>query len=160
MCSCYILDAVIQVNELDSLFASTFIDFSDLGGAFYMFLWRCHKDVVEAFHRYYLFCLERQKMFGNSFNFRMSSINFFWNVSFTNRNLMFCITSKNSFSNASICLHCGGVFFDLNLKSSLQISLSWFSCKKKRTLQCIHFTTLSIFSITLIRYGSLDGDQL
>ena len=123
MCSCYILDTVIQVNELDSLFASTFIDVSDLGNAFYMFLWRCHKDVfyvvVQAFHRYYLFCLERQKMFGKSFIFGMYSINFFSNVSFTNRHLMFCITSKNSFSNASICLHCGGVLFDLNLKSSL-----------------------------------------
>ena len=47
------------------LFGSKFIDVSNLGGAFFMLLWRCHKEVfyivVGAFHRYYLFCLRTQK---------------------------------------------------------------------------------------------------
>ena len=129
-----------------------------------MFLWRCHNDVfyvvIQAFHRYYLFCLERQNMFGNNFIFGMSSVNFFWNISLTNQNLCFLTCLKIAFwmlPYVRIVVEC---FFYLNPKYSLQISLSWFSCKKKRTFQCIHFTTVSIFSISLIRYDSLDGDQL
>ena len=83
--------------------------------------------------------------------------NFFRNVSFTDRNLMFGIMSRNSFSNAYIWLHCGGVLFDLNPKFSRRISLSWFSCKKKWALERIPFTIISIFAISLIRYDLLDG---
>ena len=36
---CYTFDAVIQVNELDYVFSSTFFDVSNLGGAFlYVFV--------------------------------------------------------------------------------------------------------------------------
>ena len=87
----------------------------------------------------------------------MSSFNFFWNAFFKDPNLMFGIMSRNSLSNASICSHCGGVLFYLNTKSSRWISLSCFSSMKKWALQRIHFTTLSIFLINLIRSGSLDG---
>ena len=45
-------------------FDSKFIDVSNLGSAFYMFLWRYHEEffyvVVRAFYRYF-FCLRRQK---------------------------------------------------------------------------------------------------
>ena len=46
-------------------FASKFIDVSNLGGAFLYVFVTCLEDVfyvvVWAFHRYYLFCLRRQK---------------------------------------------------------------------------------------------------
>ena len=126
---------------------------------FNMFLWLCHEEVFyfvnRAFHWYYLFCLQRQKRFETVFIFGMSSFSSFWNVMFTDRSLMSDITSRNFFSNASICLHCGRELFDLNLKSSLRISLLCFSCEKKLAVQPIRFPTLSIFLISLISYDSL-----
>ena len=46
-------------------FDSKFIDVSNLGGAFLYVLVMLHEEVfyvaVRAFHKYYLFCLQRQK---------------------------------------------------------------------------------------------------
>ena len=84
---------------------------------------------------------------------------FYFGVSLFNfdvLNLIFSIMARNFFLNTSICLHCREVFFDLNSKSSLPVSLSWFSCKNKWAFQHIRFTRLSIFSIILIRNDSLD----
>ena len=106
-------------------FASEFIDVCNLGGTFLYVLWHCHEEVsnfvVLTFHRYYLFCLGGQKPV-LTFIFGMPIFNFYWNVSFIDRNLMFDIKSKNSSLNACICLHCGGVLFYLMVKSFLWIS--------------------------------------
>ena len=64
-----------RLMSLSILFASKFIDVSNLVALVYMFLWRCHEEVlflpVQAFYRYYLLCLRKQK--------RLVTF-YFWNV--------------------------------------------------------------------------------
>ena len=126
---------------------------------FYMFLLNCHEEVFMLFgHFIDIICLV---CLGKS----IWSLSYFWNVFFSL--LLKCIFYRSKFDvwyhvykflfECFICSHYGGMLFVLNPKSSLPISLSCFSCKKKWALQCICFTTLSIFWISLIRYDSLDG---
>ena len=110
-------------------FGSDFIYVSNLGGAFSSVLWRCHEKIFMVLFRHFIditcFVCETKKL-GNCFMFAMSFFNFFWNVSFTDQNLVFGIMYRNSFTNASISLHCSGVHFDLNPESSLRIYLCCF----------------------------------